>query len=70
MTTHSNTPAGWYPDPQGAPQLLRWWDGSQWTQHTNSDQQAGGQAAQAQQVPQQVAQQAQPAQPQPAHQQA
>ncbi|WP_371526220.1 phospholipid scramblase-related protein [Streptomyces sp. NBC_01283] len=70
MTTHSNTPAGWYPDPQGAPQLLRWWDGSQWTQHTNSDQQGGGQAAQAQQVPQQVAQQAQPAQPQPAHQQA
>lgn len=70
MTTHSNTPAGWYPDPQGAHQLLRWWDGSQWTQHTNPDQQGGGQAAQAQQVPQQVAQQAQPAQAQPAHQQA
>ncbi|MGW7074451.1 phospholipid scramblase-related protein [Streptomyces sp. NPDC054866] len=64
MTTHSNTPAGWYPDPQGAPQLLRWWDGSQWTQHTSPDQQAGGQPAQAQQVPQQ----AQPAQQQPAQQ--
>lgn len=65
MTTQSNTPAGWYPDPQGAPQLLRWWDGSQWTQHTNPDQSAGGQPAQAQQVPQQ----AHPAQPQPAQQQ-
>lgn len=66
MTTHSNTPAGWYPDPQGAPQLLRWWDGSQWTEHTNpADQQ---QAQQVQQVPQaqQVPQQAQPAQPQQA----
>lgn len=71
MTTHSNTPAGWYPDPQGAPQLLRWWDGSQWTQHTSADQQAGGQPAQAaQQAPQaqQVPQQAQPAQPQPVQQ--
>ncbi|MEV0318508.1 phospholipid scramblase-related protein [Streptomyces sp. NPDC050658] len=65
MTTHSNTPAGWYPDPQGAPQLLRWWDGSQWTQHTSADQQGGGQQPQAQQA-QQVPQQAQPAQPQPA----
>ncbi|MGW3669497.1 phospholipid scramblase-related protein [Streptomyces sp. NPDC005141] len=34
MTTHSNTPAGWYPDPN-APQTQRYWDGSQWT-----DQQA------------------------------
>ncbi|MFF1692407.1 phospholipid scramblase-related protein [Streptomyces sp. NPDC058257] len=74
MTTHSNTPAGWYPDPQGALRLLRWWDGAQWTQHTNPDQQqAGGQPAQAaqqaQQVPQQgqqVPQQAHPAQPQQA----
>ncbi|MFD4628697.1 phospholipid scramblase-related protein [Streptomyces sp. NPDC058284] len=51
MTTHSNTPAGWYPDPHGAAQLLRWWDGSQWTEHTTSAQQ------QAQQVPQQAQQQ-------------
>ncbi|MET9897372.1 phospholipid scramblase-related protein [Streptomyces sp. NPDC006446] len=43
MTTHSNTPAGWYPDPN-APQTQRYWDGSQWT-----DQQAPA----AQQVPQQ-----------------
>ncbi|MER6128421.1 phospholipid scramblase-related protein [Streptomyces sp. NPDC001795] len=43
MTTQSNTPAGWYPDPHGAPQTLRYWDGAQWTQHTHADQQ--GQAA-------------------------
>ncbi|MGW3410100.1 phospholipid scramblase-related protein [Streptomyces sp. NBC_00827] len=53
MTTHSNTPAGWYPDPNGAPQTQRYWDGSQWTQHTNADQQA--------QPAQQVPQQSQPA---------
>ncbi|MEV6162839.1 phospholipid scramblase-related protein [Streptomyces sp. NPDC052052] len=43
MTTQSNISAGWYPDPHGAPQLLRYWDGSQWTEHTNP---AGGQQAQ------------------------
>lgn len=61
MTTHSNTPAGWYPDPQGASQLLRWWDGSQWTDHTNQHPQAAtAQAgAQGQQVPQQPGQAAQ-----------
>ena len=54
MTTHSNTPAGWYPDPHGAPQTLRYWDGAQWTQHTSPEQ--GGQQAQAAtQVPQQAA---------------
>lgn len=73
MTTQSNTPAGWYPDPQGAPQLLRWWDGSQWTQHTNPGQQADGQQAQAQQAqqaqPQQVPQQQAHLAPQQAPQQ-
>jgi uncharacterized protein YxjI len=44
VTTHSNTPAGWYPDPHGAVQTLRYWDGTQWTQHTSPDQQ-GAQAA-------------------------
>ncbi|MFF1304811.1 phospholipid scramblase-related protein [Streptomyces sp. NPDC058307] len=52
MTTHSNTPAGWYPDPHGAAQTLRYWDGAQWTQHTHQDQQGAGQgAAQAVQAP-------------------
>lgn len=32
MTTPS-PPAGWYAD-QSNPQLLRWWDGNIWTQHT------------------------------------
>jgi uncharacterized protein YxjI len=49
VTTHSNTPAGWYPDPHGAPRTLRYWDGSQWTEHTHADQQAQA----AQQAPQQ-----------------
>ncbi|MEU3336827.1 phospholipid scramblase-related protein [Streptomyces sp. NPDC006668] len=54
MTTHSNTPAGWYPDPHGASQTLRYWDGAQWTQHTHADQQQAPQhAAAQQQVPQQ-----------------
>ncbi|WP_405406519.1 phospholipid scramblase-related protein [Streptomyces sp. NBC_01104] len=70
MTTHSNVSAGWYPDPHGAPQLLRYWDGSQWTEHTNP---AGGQQqaqapAQAPAQPAQVPQQQQH-QPQAAQQQ-
>ncbi|MET9449068.1 phospholipid scramblase-related protein [Streptomyces cinerochromogenes] len=44
MTTQSNTPAGWYPDPHGAVQTLRYWDGTQWTEHTNPAQQPAGQA--------------------------
>jgi uncharacterized protein YxjI len=52
VTTHSNTPAGWYPDPHGAPQTLRYWDGAKWTEHTNPDQQA---QPQPQSVPQQQA---------------
>ncbi|MFI6725821.1 phospholipid scramblase-related protein [Streptomyces sp. R-74717] len=61
MTTHSNVSAGWYSDPHGAPQLLRYWDGSQWTEHTHP---AGGQqpqaAAQAQAAPAQAQAPAQP----------
>ncbi|MCH0563517.1 MULTISPECIES: phospholipid scramblase-related protein [unclassified Streptomyces] len=53
MTTQSNTPAGWYPDPHGAPQTLRYWDGAQWTQHTNPDQQAAAPSQQAPHIPQQ-----------------
>jgi uncharacterized protein YxjI len=57
VTTHSNTPAGWYPDPHGAAQTLRYWDGAQWTQHTHQDQQQAAvkQAPQAPQMPQQSA---------------
>lgn len=51
MTTQSNTPAGWYPDPHGAAQTLRYWDGAQWTEHTNPAQQAQA----APQIPQQPA---------------
>ncbi|SDO23933.1 phospholipid scramblase-related protein [Actinacidiphila guanduensis] len=45
MTTHSNTPAGWYADPAGTPNLLRYWDGTQWTEHTNPGQVPGQQQA-------------------------
>lgn len=27
-------PAGWYPDTTGL-QVLRWWDGTRWTEHTS-----------------------------------
>ncbi|MFD3314205.1 phospholipid scramblase-related protein [Streptomyces sp. NPDC058694] len=66
MTTHSNTPAGWYPDPQGLPQTLRYWDGVQWTQHTNQDQQQSQPAQPVQHVQQQHQQQ--PGYQQPAQQ--
>ncbi|GEM_PF-4316078 len=29
-------PAGWFPDPEGAPGVLRYWDGLAWTQHRHS----------------------------------
>lgn len=64
----------WYPDPSGEAEL-RWWDGSQWTEHTHSfsaPPAAQSQAAQPQtmqpqqtapaQQPQQTAQAQQPAQ--------
>lgn len=31
----TNTPAGWYPDPQDATRS-RWWDGMQWTDHQSA----------------------------------
>ncbi|AEW93218.1 MULTISPECIES: phospholipid scramblase-related protein [Streptomycetaceae] len=68
MSTHSNSPAaGWYADPHGTPDL-RWWDGSQWTEHVHAavpQRQPAPQAppaAQPQPVPQAQAPQAQAAQ--------
>lgn len=49
MTTQSNIPAGWYADPQGTPNQLRWWDGARWTEHTHAGAPAA--PAQAQQAP-------------------
>jgi hypothetical protein len=46
-----NPPPNWYPDPRGEAEL-RYWDGSQWTEHTHSGQQAGGGETVAAQVPQ------------------
>jgi hypothetical protein len=37
-------PSGWYPDPYGVPGLLRWWDGSGWTEHTQALEAAMGAA--------------------------
>lgn len=34
-TSGALPPAGWYPDPYGAP-YERWWDGAAWTEHTNT----------------------------------
>ncbi|GGX91580.1 phospholipid scramblase-related protein [Streptomyces anandii] len=55
MTTHSNTPAGWYPDPHGAAETLRYWDGSQWTEHTHAGRQPQGAPQMAPQIPAQPA---------------
>lgn len=29
----SNTPRGWYPNPEAGPDSIRYWDGEQWTRH-------------------------------------
>ena len=31
-------PPGWHPDPNLPPGSLRWWDGSQWTEHVHTPQ--------------------------------
>ncbi|QSR24390.1 hypothetical protein CFH99_01975 [Nocardioides aromaticivorans] len=59
------TNAGWYPDPAGAPDTYRYWDGQAWSQMTTTTPPVGN-APQAPQQPQQPAQPPQqpPAQPQ------
>ena len=32
----SSSPPGWHPDPNLPPGTLRWWDGTQWTEHIRS----------------------------------
>lgn len=34
MTGTSSAPPGWYPDPDGAPGMVRWWSGSGWSDVT------------------------------------
>ncbi|MFD5138526.1 phospholipid scramblase-related protein [Streptomyces sp. NPDC058378] len=70
MTTQSNVPAGWHPDPHGAPQLLRYWDGSRWTEHTHPAQGQAPAQAQGQAPAQAAAAQPQTAQPYAAQPQA
>jgi hypothetical protein len=41
MTAASPPPPGWYRDPDGTPQRLRWWDGVQWTAATKQSGPAG-----------------------------
>ena len=60
-------PSGWYPDPYGTPSLLRWWDGSGWTQHTHPDVTAGASGAGGSGDPAATALQATTVQAAPAH---
>ena len=34
MNGQSSAPAGWYPDPDGTPDTVRWWDGRSWSDVT------------------------------------
>jgi hypothetical protein len=34
VSGQSSAPAGWYPDPDGAPGTVRWWDGAGWSDVT------------------------------------
>ncbi|WP_181407508.1 DUF2510 domain-containing protein [Nocardioides sambongensis] len=45
------TNAGWYPDPAGAPDTYRYWDGQSWSEHTSSNPYGGQQPQQPAQQP-------------------
>jgi hypothetical protein len=36
MNEQGQSPPGWYADPSGPPGQQRWWDGTRWTEHTQS----------------------------------
>ena len=40
MSTMTNAQPGWYPDPAGDTGKLRYWDGTQWTDHLAEPQPA------------------------------
>jgi hypothetical protein len=43
-SSNASIPPGWYPD-NANPSIQRWWDGTQWTEHTQQAYVAGGVAA-------------------------
>jgi hypothetical protein len=43
-SSSASVPPGWYPD-NANPAIQRWWDGTQWTEHTQQAYVAGGVAA-------------------------
>lgn len=45
------TNAGWYPDPAGAPDTYRYWDGQAWSQMTTTQPSGGGAASSAPATP-------------------
>lgn len=44
--TSGTRSSGWYDDPSGKPNTLRWWDGSAWTNETSSTKSTGPRDAQ------------------------